>query len=294
MIVRVIRDRIHAAHGPSVKTSRASSDHLVRRHAGRSREATRARRSRGAAKAARTVVPSRSGETGSKVIAREGRSPSGETNPATTVRVILDRTRAAHGPSGKTSRASIGRLAIVPEVPSPRGRTATSRVTTVRVNSDRSHAPRGPSGKTNRASIVRLDQSPPGEIDRRGIGQKEIVPEGRSLNGRTAVSPHGLARRSRAAAKAAETSRRAIDPWVLNLRGGIGNKEIVPGDRSLNGTAVPNLSGGTSRARLDRIARSRMAHRRVTHRRATIAGVVTGGRAVSTRIRAIDSRCRVT
>jgi hypothetical protein len=183
-IGRAIRDRIHGAHDPSGKTNRVSIGHLVRRLPGRSREATRAARtgdrnlnggtSLAAIDPVIRVPRGRSGVTKRVTSVREGRSPIGEINPATTVRVILDRIHAAHGPNGKISRASIVRLEIVPEGRNLNGGTSRRAI---------GHRARSQPGGIDRKVIVRVVRNPNGEIVRRAIDLAD-----RSLNGRTATS----------------------------------------------------------------------------------------------------------
>jgi len=115
---------------------------------------------------------------------REGRHPSGETNPGTTVRAIRDQIHAAHGPNGKINRASIVRREIVPGGRNLNGETGRRAI---------GHRARSQPGGIDRKVIVRVVQNRSGEIVRR-----EIVLADRNLNGRTATSHarHGRMDRS--------------------------------------------------------------------------------------------------
>ena len=240
------------------------------------------------------------------------RRASGLVDPGPSGRI------AGPSPSGRTGRGTIARAIRPPSPGSLRGR-ATARPRPLARRSRlaakaASLAAEAGNGETSLTAIDREDPNPSGRIEDRSrngaIVRKAIGPRDRSLRGRTGARNRsgatsrraiGRADRSRSGSNVirerpapihadpapnGRTSRGTIGLLDRNPHGGIGRRAIDRVDRS--------RSGGTNHAHRALMVRSRTALRGATRLNARTGEVVTGGPGVSTRIRAIGSRCRAT
>jgi hypothetical protein len=171
-------------------------------------------------------------------------------------------------------------------------------------------------GRIARREIVLADPNLRGKIGRRAIGRKAIDRQaGRRLGKIAAVvqNPPGNppppgSHSSRASARPRPSAGRAGNRKIDDKAclGRIARREIVLADLNLRGEIGHKATDRQAASRLGRIdRRDRMVH----DRKVKIAGAIglavhppripkngdaTGGRAASTRIRAIASRCRAT